>query len=76
MCANLSDRQVAGLRAAVRDAPADVRRAILRHVWVRADADGNGTLDRAELLSVLVQMGADPAEVDIDAVFDEVRLEL
>jgi hypothetical protein len=47
---------------------AAAQQAVLAQVWARADADGSGALDKGELRTVLVQMGNNEADIDIDAV--------
>ena len=37
-------------------------------LWKESDADGSGTLDRAELKAVLLRMGRAEESIDINAV--------
>lgn len=62
------------LRQSIANAPAEQQAALIDRVWARADADGNGTLDREELQAVLEQMGKVRSEIsqEIDAVLAEV----
>ena len=62
------------LRQSISDAPAEQQAALFETVWKRADVDGNGTLDRAELQCVLEQMGKTRSEAaaEVDSVLAQI----
>ena len=59
------------LRGALAGATEDAKRKMLRKVWARADADNSGSLDRDEVRAVLIEMGHDPEELDMEQTMSE-----
>ena len=55
----------------VAEATQDTKRKMLRKVWARADADNSGSLDRDEVRAVLLEMGHDPEELDMEQTMSE-----
>ena len=53
------------LQRALSQVSADSKQKLLQSVWSRADTDGTG-LDREKVRGVLVQMGREEAELDMD----------
>ena len=41
-------------------------------IWKRCDKDGNGSLDRDEVLDVLLQMGYTKSQIDLDVTMAEI----
>eukprot|EP01043_Picozoa_sp_COSAG02_P015456 COSAG02_NODE_660_length_18763_cov_116.476425_7_plen_2551_part_00 len=62
------------LRQSIEDAPPEQQSALIDTVWKRADVDGNGSLDRAELQIVLEQMGRTRLEAaeQVDSVLAQI----
>ena len=55
--------------AVLQTSPEELR---IQQAWKKADADGSGALDRAELKAVLVSMGFNAGQIDIERVFSQV----
>ena len=62
---------MASVAGRVTNATEDAKRKMLRKVWARADADNSGSLDRDEVRAVLIEMGHDPEELDMEQTMSE-----
>ena len=62
---------MASIAGRVTNATEDAKRKMLRKVWARADADNSGSLDRDEVRAVLIEMGHDPEELDMEQTMSE-----
>ena len=67
--------EMTALRAVMKAADSDVKRAYLAQVWPLAGGDG-GPVGEEGLLAVLLQMGFEPEEFEIGFVLAQVRSDL
>jgi hypothetical protein len=64
--------QDSGKVAAVANEEGGEDGALLRQVWTLADADGSGDLDADEILQVLLKMGHDKEDIDIEYTMSQI----
>ena len=54
------------------EAPREMKEKMMLKMWDRVDTDGNGSLDRDEVLDVLLQMGYTKSQIDLDVTMAEI----